>query len=141
MKREESMLVKGVEWGLVVLGILFLMEVTVDLWLFNENLSVRYALNHELLAKAETILKSGDTAYVPGVYYEPLISRDKKEDMKPLRFLSATRLRIKVSYPKGEDAALKRIVLSLDNPRLAAEMMPKAVTLYLCSSKELLPED
>ena len=137
MKTEESLLVKGMEWGLVVCGILFLMEVSMDLWLFNENLGVRYALNHELLAKAETVLKAGDATYAPGVYYEPLIRTEKKEGKKISSFLSATRLRIKVSYPKGKTAALKRIVLSLENPKLAAEMMPKAVTLYLCGPKSL----
>lgn len=137
MKREDAVLVKGIQWGVVVLGILFLMEVAANLWLFNENLIVRHALNHELLAKAETILKSGNTAYGQGVFYEPIISREKKEGRDLLPFFSATRLRIKVSYPKKGDEAFKRIVLSLDNPKLAAERMPKAVTLYLLEPKNL----
>lgn len=133
MKREESMLIKTVEWGVVALGILFLIEVSVDLWVLNENLSVRYALNHELLAKAESILKSEDISYAPGVYYESLVNKERQS----APFLAATRFKLKVSYPKGKDAALKRIVLSLDNPKLAAEKMPKAVTLYLCGPKNL----
>lgn len=137
MKKEESMLVKGMEWGLAVLGILFMMEVTADLWLFNENLGIRHALNRELLTKAETVLKSGGTAYAPGVYHEPLVSAEKRKEKKSSSFLSGTRLRIKVTYPKGGGAALKRVVLSLENPKLAPEIMPKAVTFYLCGHKDL----
>ena len=137
MKKEESMLVKGMEWGFAVLGILFMMEVTADLWLFNKNLGIRCALNRELLANAERVMKSGDTAYAPGVYYEPLISTERKEEKNSLSFFSATRLRIKVTYPKGGAEALKRVVLSLEDPKLAAEIMPKAVTFYLCGHKNL----
>ncbi len=140
MKKEESMLVKGMEWGFAVLGILFMMEVTADLWLFNENLGIRHALNRELVAKAETILQSGSTTYVPGVYYEPLVSMENKKEKALSSFLSATRLRIKVTYPKGGAEDLKRVVLSLENPKLAGKIIPKAVTFYLCGQKNLSEE-
>ena len=136
MKKEESLLVRITGWGIAVLVILFLMELTADLWLLKENLAVRYALNHEFLARAEKILESSDLPYGPGIYYEPLISAEEKSRKKIRAFLLATRLRIRVSLPKGGDLNLKRVILSLENAKIAPEMMPKAQTLYLCSRKD-----